>query len=60
MMDRRAFIAGTFAVFAAPLAVEAQAGGKVARIGFLETGSLSAHLHGRGSFQERLRELWLH
>jgi putative ABC transport system substrate-binding protein len=45
------------ALLAAPLVAEAQPGGKVARIGFLETGSLSANLRGRGSFQERLREL---
>ena len=56
-MDRRAFVAGTLGLLATPLAAEAQAGGKVARIGFLETGSLSANLHGRGSFRERLREL---
>ena len=56
-MDRRAFVAGTLGLLATPLVAEAQAGGKVARIGFLETGSLSANLHGRGSFRERLREL---
>jgi putative ABC transport system substrate-binding protein len=37
-VDRRAFIVGTLALLAAPLAVEAQPAGKVYRIGFLHTG----------------------
>jgi putative tryptophan/tyrosine transport system substrate-binding protein len=36
-VDRRAFIAGTVGLLAAPLAVEAQQPGKVYRIGFLAT-----------------------
>ena len=34
-MDRRAFVAGTLALLAPPLAAEAQPPGKVPRIGFL-------------------------
>jgi putative ABC transport system substrate-binding protein len=42
-MDRRAFLARTGAVLlAAPFAAEAQQAGKVARIGFLVTGSLES------------------
>ncbi len=37
VVDRRSFIAGTLATFAAPLAAEAQQTGKVHRIGFLGT-----------------------
>jgi putative tryptophan/tyrosine transport system substrate-binding protein len=37
-MDRRAFLSGAVSLLAAPLAVEAQQGGRVYRIGFLHTG----------------------
>ena len=37
-MDRRAFIAGTLGLIAAPLAAEAQPAGKLYRIGFLSAG----------------------
>ena len=37
-MDRRAFLAGTLGLLAAPLAAEAQPAGKVYRIGWLHTG----------------------
>src|SRR5215510_11850011 len=56
-MDRRAFVAGLGALLAAPRAVEAQQPGRLALIGFLETGSLSANSHLRKAFRERLREL---
>ena len=36
-MDRRAFLAGSAALLAAPLAAEAQQAAKVARIGYLST-----------------------
>jgi hypothetical protein len=42
-MDRRTFISGvTLGFLTAPLAAEAQQAGKVARIGYLVTGSLEA------------------
>jgi putative ABC transport system substrate-binding protein len=41
-VDRRAFVASTLALLAAPLAVEAQQAGKVYRIGYLASGSASA------------------
>ncbi len=37
-MERRAFVAGTLVLLAAPLAAEAQPAGKVYRIGWLHTG----------------------
>jgi hypothetical protein len=39
MMDRRALVAGTLALLAAPLVAEAQEGEKIPRIGFLRSGS---------------------
>jgi ABC-type uncharacterized transport system substrate-binding protein len=42
MMDRRAFVTGLGAVLATPFAAEAQQAGKVARIGYLLTGSLES------------------
>jgi putative ABC transport system substrate-binding protein len=56
-MDRRAFIVGTVAAFAAPLAADAQQTGKVYRIGFVTSGpppappfleALKAHLRDLG------------
>ena len=41
-MDRRAFIAGTFALLAAPLGAEAQETGKVYRLGMLTPGASPA------------------
>ncbi len=41
-MDRRAFVAGSFALLASPLAAEGQQAEKVWRIGFLSGGSASA------------------
>ena len=43
-MDRRAFLAGSPALLAAPLAAEAQQAAKVARIGYL-AGNLAATPH---------------
>ena len=39
MMNRRAFVAGTLAILAAPLAAEAQAVGKLYRVGILLVGT---------------------
>jgi putative tryptophan/tyrosine transport system substrate-binding protein len=59
MMDRRAFVAGSLSLLAAPLAGEAQQGDKVRRIGYLTPTGLSSAgivpLH--RVFDERLREL---
>jgi len=41
MMDRRAFIAGTLALLVVPLAAEAQAPRRIARIGVLSAGAAS-------------------
>jgi hypothetical protein len=38
MMDRRAFLAASFALLAAPLAAEAQPGGKVYRLALIREG----------------------
>jgi Skp family chaperone for outer membrane proteins len=56
-MDRRAFVTVFGAVLAAPFAADAQHAGRLALIGFLETGSLFANSHLRKAFRERLREL---
>jgi ABC-type uncharacterized transport system substrate-binding protein len=55
-MDRRAFLAGSAAFLAAPLAVEAQTVGRIPQIGFLHFGSPgpSAELN---AFRQGLREL---
>jgi putative ABC transport system substrate-binding protein len=51
MMERRTFVAGTLALLAAPLAVEAQPAGKVARVGVL--ADRPGNLDGlRQAFQE--------
>src|SRR5262245_14593564 len=59
-MDRRAFIAGTLGLLAAPLAAEAQpAAAKVWRVGFLSNASLTAPgmSAGAGALRSGLREL---
>ncbi len=56
-MDRRAFISGiTLGLLAAPRAGGAQQAGKVARIGYLEHGSLTLNPP-REAFRHQLREL---
>jgi putative ABC transport system substrate-binding protein len=56
MIDRRAFLAGSLAVFAAPLAAWAQQAGKVHRIGFLFAGTIAQRPQVEGFFGT-LREL---
>jgi putative tryptophan/tyrosine transport system substrate-binding protein len=56
-MDRRAFVAGSLALLAAPLAVEAQQPGKVWRIGFLGGTSRTANADLTNAFSQGLREL---
>jgi putative ABC transport system substrate-binding protein len=53
-MDRRAFLAGTVGVLAAPLAAEAQPAGRVWRIGVLLTRDVRG---GPEAFRQRLRDL---
>jgi putative tryptophan/tyrosine transport system substrate-binding protein len=58
VIDRRTFLAGTGAVLvAAPLAADAQQAGKVPRIGFLGTGTLSDTSPYLDAFRQGLREL---
>jgi len=58
VIDRRTFLASTGAVLlAAPLAAKAQQPGKVARIGFLLFGSLTANPHLVEAFRQGLRDL---
>src|SRR5262245_53658294 len=58
-MDRRAFLTGTFALLAAPLAAGAQSTGKVFRIGILGNVPLTDREGARlwGAFIQGLREL---
>ena len=57
MIDRRTFLAGTGAVlFAAPLAAEAQQGGKVARIGYLSYGTPTTTAGYYKAFTDGLRD----
>ncbi len=56
-MDRRAFVAGSLTLFAAPLAAQGQHAGKLWRVGYL-----SSSLEERGrvrlaAFQQALRDL---
>jgi putative tryptophan/tyrosine transport system substrate-binding protein len=53
-MDRRAFLASTVGVLAAPLAVEAQPAGRTYQVGLLAGGSPPSH---RAPLTEALREL---
>jgi putative ABC transport system substrate-binding protein len=55
MMDRRAFIAGTLALLAVPLAAGAQ-GGKVWRIGFLGAETASTNRHFLDAFRLGMSE----
>jgi putative ABC transport system substrate-binding protein len=56
-MERRAFLAGAAALLAAPLAAEAQQGGKVWRVGYLAAGSGSENLTYLNAFRQGLRDL---
>ena len=59
VMERRAFVALGLAVFGARLAVEAQPGGKMPRIGYLSLFSRSDPWGQRGvdAFRHGLRDL---
>ena len=56
-IGRRQFLIATGALFAAPLAAEAQQAGKVYRIGFLSAASGRDALHPQAAFFDGLREL---
>ena len=56
-MDRRAFLAAAAALLAAPLAAEAQQGGKVRRIGLLTTSSEHPQRELADAFRRGLAEL---
>jgi hypothetical protein len=56
-VDRRAFVAGTLGLLAAPLAAGAQRAGKVYRIGFLGGTSRTANTDMTNAFSQGLREL---
>jgi putative ABC transport system substrate-binding protein len=56
-VDRRSFIAGTLILLAAPLNVEAQQAGKVARVAYLSTTSPSTARISVEAFRQGLREL---
>src|SRR4029450_8484629 len=55
-MDRRAFLAGSAALLAAPLAAEAQQTGKVPRIGFLSPASSTTAPHVVEAFRQGVRD----
>jgi len=57
VIDRRAFIAGTLAVVATPLAAQAQQAGKVYRIGCLMSPSSSSERARDEAFRQGLRDL---
>ena len=54
-MDRRAFL-GMFALFATPLAAEAQPAGKISRIGYLAGQHTTDFTLGPEVFRQALRE----
>ena len=56
-MDRRAFLASSAALFAAPLAAEAQQAGKIARVGYLATNLTGSPPDAREAFVRGLRDL---
>jgi len=58
MMNRRTFLCGlTLGTLSAPLTVDAQQPGKVARIGVLSQGSSTSGPHIREAFRQGLRDL---
>ena len=57
MINRRTFVTGLGAMLAAPLAAEAQQGGKVYRIAFLGTGSRSTQAYRVDALRVGLRDL---
>ena len=56
-MDRRAFLAGSAALLAAPLAAEAQPAGKVHRLAFLGSTSPAGYANQIEAFRAGLRDL---
>jgi ABC-type uncharacterized transport system substrate-binding protein len=56
-MDRRAFVAGTLGLLAAPLVAEAQSAGKVYRIGVLSPGSAQGSSVEMAALRTGLREV---
>jgi putative ABC transport system substrate-binding protein len=56
-MDRRTFLAGSVALFVAPLAVAAQQVGKVYRIGYLSAAGPAPSMTTLDAFKHGLREL---
>jgi putative ABC transport system substrate-binding protein len=56
-MDRRAFVAGTVALLAAPLAADAQSVGRVYRIAYLGNSSAALETELVAAFRQGLRDL---
>jgi putative ABC transport system substrate-binding protein len=56
-VDRRAFVAGTLGLLAAPLGVEAQQAKKVPRVGFLSADAAADSSPAINAFRQGLREL---
>jgi ABC-type uncharacterized transport system substrate-binding protein len=56
-VDRRAFVAGTLGMLAAPLAAHGQQAGKVYRIGVLALNTAAAYEPDLAAFRQRLLEL---
>ena len=57
MMDRRAFLAGTAAVLAVPLAAAVQQAGQLYRIGVLDVLGAASNEANLGAFRQGLQEL---
>jgi putative ABC transport system substrate-binding protein len=56
-VDRRAFLAGTVTLLAAPLTAAAQPAGKIYRIGYLQTAPRASTVHMLRALEDGLREL---